>query len=117
MNAGDFRKRCIVAYATCERQYLWTVDLRRDASVADALEEAQREAQRELAAARQSSSSETPLIDPDKVPWATAAVGIFGEPCERTAIPLEGDRIEIYRVLPDPRARRRALVQRERKPR
>jgi putative ubiquitin-RnfH superfamily antitoxin RatB of RatAB toxin-antitoxin module len=92
------RKRCVVAYATRERQYLWAVDVAPDATIADAIE-----------AARQ-------LADQPDVPWETATVGIFGEPRERTDLPQEGDRIEIYRPLAsDPRDRRRERVQRQRK--
>lgn len=92
------RKRCVVAYATRERQYLWAVDVEPDATIADAIE-----------AARQ-------LADEPDVPWDTAPVGIFGEVRERSDRPAEGDRIEIYRPLAsDPRDRRRERVQRQRK--
>jgi uncharacterized protein len=92
------RKRCLVAYATRERQYLWAVDVDMDATIADAIE-----------AARQ-------LADEPDVPWDTAPVGIFGEVRERSDHPAEGDRIEIYRPLAsDPRDRRRERVQRQRK--
>ena len=92
------RKRCIVAYATRERQYLWAVDVPVDATIADVIE-----------AARQ-------LADEPDVPWDTAPVGIFGEARNRSDRPLEGDRVEIYRPLPsDPRDRRRAQVQKQRK--
>ncbi len=92
------RKRCVVAYATRERQYLWAVDVPIEATIDDVIE-----------AARQ-------LADEPDVPWATAAVGVFGELRERTDQPAEGDRVEIYRPLPsDPRDRRRDAVQRQRK--
>jgi hypothetical protein len=97
MIAGG-RKRCLVAYATRERQYLWAVDVDMDATIADAIE-----------AARQ-------LADEPDVPWDTAPVGIFGEVRERSDRPAEGDRIEIYRPLAsDPRDKRRERVQRQRK--
>jgi putative ubiquitin-RnfH superfamily antitoxin RatB of RatAB toxin-antitoxin module len=52
----------------------------------------------------------------DTVPWEEAPVGIFGERRERTDVPQDGDRIEIYRPLAsDPRQRRRERVQRQRK--
>jgi putative ubiquitin-RnfH superfamily antitoxin RatB of RatAB toxin-antitoxin module len=90
-------KRCLVAYATREHQHLWSVELPASASVADALEAAQR-----LAALEDLK---------EEIPWETAAVGIFGEPCARCALPADGDRIEIYRPLAgDPRERRRARV-------
>lgn len=97
---GPGRKRCVVAYATRERQFLWAVDVPTDATIADVLE-----------AARQ-------LADEPDVPWDTAAVGVFGEARERSDCPAEGDRVEIYRPLPsDPRDRRRESVQRQRKER
>jgi uncharacterized protein len=92
------RKRCMVAYATRERQYLWAVDVPSDATIADVIE-----------AARQ-------LADEPDVPWETAPVGIFGEVRERSTRPAEGDRVELYRPLPsDPRDRRRERVQKQRK--
>jgi putative ubiquitin-RnfH superfamily antitoxin RatB of RatAB toxin-antitoxin module len=95
---GQGNKRCVVAYATRERQYLWAVDVPPDATIADVVE-----------AARQ-------LADEPDVPWDTAPVGIFGEARERTEVPAEGDRVELYRPLEtDPRDRRRESVQRQRK--
>jgi len=92
------RKRCVVAYASRERQYLWAVDLEPDATIADAIQ-----------AARQVAD------DPD-VPWDTAPVGIFGSIRQRSDRPAEGDRVEIYRPLKDdPRERRREQVQRSRR--
>jgi putative ubiquitin-RnfH superfamily antitoxin RatB of RatAB toxin-antitoxin module len=83
-------KRCTVAFALPQRQWLWVVELPDDGNVADALALARAQA-----------------ADVD-VPW-DADVGIFGEPCERTAIPRDGDRIEIYRPLSsDPKESRRA---------
>jgi putative ubiquitin-RnfH superfamily antitoxin RatB of RatAB toxin-antitoxin module len=94
----DGRKRCVVAYVTRERQYLWAVDVPADATIADAIE-----------AARQ-------LADEPDVPWETAPVGIFGELRERSDRPVDGDRVELYRPLPsDPRDRRRESVQKQRK--
>ena len=82
-------KRCTVAYATAERQWLWVVTLPESATVGDALELARGEATG---------------ID---VPWS-ADVGIFGELCERDAVPRDGDRIELYRPLrADPKESRR----------
>ena len=93
-------KRCVVAYATRERQYLWAVDVPVAATIAEVIE-----------AARQ-------LADEPDVPWDTAPVGIFGEVCERSTVPAEGDRVEIYRPLQtDPRERRRENVRRQRKSR
>jgi len=92
------RKRCVVAYATRTRQYLWSVELPGQASIADA-----------LAAARAAA-------DPAAaIPWDSAPVGIFGEPRARTDNCADGDRIELYRPLRrDPRERRRERAQHER---
>ncbi|MFI4907420.1 MAG: RnfH family protein [Steroidobacterales bacterium] len=80
-----------MAYADSARQYLWPVVLSAEATIAEAIAAARRQAQ------------------DAEVPWDSAPVGIFGEPRSRTDVPGEGDRIELYRALPDdPRARRRA---------
>jgi putative ubiquitin-RnfH superfamily antitoxin RatB of RatAB toxin-antitoxin module len=85
-------KRCLVVFAVPARQWSWSVTLSDDADVAAA-----------LAAARAQAADES-------VPW-DADVGIFGEPCERDAVPRDGDRIEIYRPLrSDPKESRRARV-------
>ena len=82
-------KRCTVAFAIPERQWLWEVNLPESATVAEALEQARVQA-----------------IGVE-VPW-NADVGIFGELCDRTAVPRDGDRIEIYRPLKsDPKESRR----------
>ncbi len=83
-------KRCVVAFAGAARQFLWPVVLPADATIAEAIEAARRQA-RDTA-----------------VPWDSAPVGIFGEPRSRADLPADGDRIELYRPLADdPRARRR----------
>ena len=102
-------KRCVVAYATREHQYLWTVDLHEKATIADALIVA-----RGLAAATLTTAATRQELE--EVPWDTAPVGIFGEPRERQDVPTDGDRIEIYRpLLSDPRQRRREKVRRDRR--
>jgi len=102
-------KRCVVAYATHEHQYLWTVDLPPEATVADAL----KAARGLVAETRTTRGTRDELND---IPWETAPVGIFGVACNRQAIPADGDRIEIYRPLrSDPRDRRRERVRRERR--
>ena len=84
-------KHCVVAYADSARQYLWPVTLSAEATVAEAIAAARRQAQ-DL-----------------EIPWDGAPVGIFGEPCSRTDVPADGDRIVLYRALSDdPRVRRRA---------
>ncbi|MEJ1964780.1 MAG: RnfH family protein [Gammaproteobacteria bacterium] len=91
-------KRCVIAYATRDEQWLWEVDLPDGATVADALAQARTVANR------------------DDVPWDSAPLGIFGQPCNRTDVPGHGDRIEIYRPLAsDPRERRRQRVQSQRR--
>ncbi|HEY6515221.1 MAG TPA: RnfH family protein [Steroidobacteraceae bacterium] len=89
-------KHCVVAYADAARQYLWPVALPAEASIAAAIEAARRQA-------------------PDvAVPWDSAPVGIFGDPRTRADLPADGDRIELYRPLPDdPRQRRRAQMGRQ----
>ncbi len=100
-------KRCTVAYALPEAQWLWPLELPDNATVADALVAA-----RELAA-RSPASRE---IAAAAVPWDSATVGIFGVTCAREHVPGDGDRVEIYRALAaDPRVRRRERVARERK--
>jgi uncharacterized protein len=95
--------RCLVAYATRHRQYLWSVELPPRATIAAALAAAQRLAERESAGL-------------DASLWEAAPVGVFGEPRTRAALVEDGDRIELYRPLrADPRARRRARVQRQRR--
>ncbi|HVN46043.1 MAG TPA: RnfH family protein [Steroidobacteraceae bacterium] len=95
------RKRCTVAFATPARQYLWSVELPPDACIADALTAAREQVPEELAA---------------EVPWDSAPVGIFGELCARSDSCADGDRIELYRPLAsDPRERRRARVEHERR--
>ncbi len=84
-------KHCVVAYADRARQYLWPVALPAQATIAEAIDAARRQA---------------PHV---AVPWDSAPVGIFGEPRNRTDLPADGDRIELYRPLhDDPKARRRA---------
>jgi len=98
------RKHCLVAYATAQRHHPGAVPLAGGAAAGAPRAAARREAE--------ASGCEA------QVPWDRAPVGIFGEPCTRAAIPLEGDRIELYRPLEhDPRQSRRQRVQRARAPR
>ena len=88
-------KHCEVAYGDSARQYLWRVALPAEASIAEAIEAARRQA---------------PDVD---VPWDSAPVGIFGEARSRADLPADGDRIELYRPLrDDPRTRRRTQTMR-----
>jgi uncharacterized protein len=96
------RKRCVVAYAMRGRQYLWTVELPAEATIAAA-----------LAAARELAAGEPAGADAPQ--WDTAPVGVFGEPRRRDERCADGDRIEIYRPLRgDPRERRRERARHER---
>ena len=95
------RIRCTVAFATRERQYLWSVELPPAARIADALAAARALLPAEIAA---------------QVPWDSAPVGVFGEPRTRSDRCADGDRIELYRPLGrDPRERRRERVEHERR--
>ena len=107
---ADFgTKRCVVAYATRDHQYLWTVDLPDTATIADALNIA-----RGLAASTLTTRGTHEEIE--VVPWDTAPVGIYGHIRDRRDIPADGDRIELYRPLhSDPRERRRARVLKDRR--
>jgi putative ubiquitin-RnfH superfamily antitoxin RatB of RatAB toxin-antitoxin module len=99
MSAG--LKRCVVAYATRDEQWLWNVAVPADATVADV-----------LIAAREQAAPDVR----DRIPWDSAPLGIFGQPCARTDIPMEGDRVELYRPLAsDPKERRRQQVQSQRR--
>jgi uncharacterized protein len=100
--ASGSRKRCVVVYATRDRQYLWSVELPREATIAAALAAA-----RALAAGVPAGA--------DAPAWDTAPVGVFGELRGRGERCADGDRIEIYRPLRrDPRERRRERVQQAR---
>ena len=102
-------KRCVVAYATRDHQYLWTVDLPTEATVADAIKTAR-------GFARDTRTTRSIHGEIEQIPWETAPVGIFGEPCERQVVPDDGDRIEIYRPLhSDPKERRREQVRKDRR--
>jgi uncharacterized protein len=95
--AEPSRKRCTVAFATPERQFEWRVEIDAEADIACALE----------CARRQAAGIE--------VPWESCDVGIFGELTARTAVPRDGDRIEIYRPLVcDPKEARRERARRAR---
>jgi uncharacterized protein len=91
------RKRCLVAWAGADGQLLLEIEAAADATVAEL-----------IAAARERARD-------DSIPWEQASVGIFGEACPRTAVPRDGDRIELYRALiVDPKAARRMRARRPR---
>jgi uncharacterized protein len=86
-------KRCLVAVDTPQGPWLCPVELPDEATVDMALEQARR------------------LIPPEiahQVDWDGAPVGVWGEKRERSAVPREGERVDVYRPLvADPRQRRR----------
>lgn len=92
-------KRCTVVFALADAQWLWSLELPQEATVADALRAAR-------AAAGVAHEAGQAGID-----WDGAGVGIHGVVCGRDLQFADGDRIEIYRPLArDPRAARRTRV-------
>ena len=91
MQPGE-RKQCTVAIDAPAGPLLIGVELSLQATVADAV----LQARKALQAA-------------DGIDWDGGATGVWGQRCERSAVPRDGDRIELYRPLSaDPRAQRRA---------
>ncbi|HKT73786.1 MAG TPA: RnfH family protein [Steroidobacteraceae bacterium] len=91
-------KRCVVAFALRDRQYLWTVEIPSNGTIGDA-----------LTAARE-------IANLPEAPWDSAPVGVYGELRQRSERVADGDRVELYRPLSaDPRQRRRERVQVARK--
>lgn len=85
-------KRVIVIFALPGQQWSWPLELPDAATVGDALAQA-RAAAGDVA-----------------VPW-DGQVGIFGALCDRSAVPRDGDRVEVYRALKaDPKESRRERV-------
>lgn len=85
-----------VAYALPEEQFLFTEEVKKESTVGQAL-------------AASKLLAEFPNLNIDKV-------GIFGKLVSPETVLRAGDRIEVYRPLKaDPRDRRRAKVEQERK--
>lgn len=83
-------KRCSVACDTAAGVLLCELDLPDDATIAAALGAASR------------------VLGERAADWEHAATGIYGRVFPRTHVPMDGDRIELYRPLKlDPRAKRR----------
>lgn len=94
------RKRCLVACDSLQGLHCVEVELDPAATIADA-----------LAAAR----ARLPGVEAD---WEGGGTGIWGEARPREHCPAAGERVELYRPLPeDPRVRRRSSVQRARRAR
>ena len=91
------RKHCLVAVDCPSGPVLCLVSLPDDGTLAAALAQAR--------AQMLAGKSE------DSIDWDGAAAGVWGVRCERTIVPRDGDRIELYRPLAvDPRLRRRTRV-------
>jgi uncharacterized protein len=89
---------CLVACDTPQGVRLCALELPAGATVSEALRVAQ------------------PQLAAEAIDWEQARCGIWGRLCARSVALKDGDRIELYRELPqDPRQRRRARVQRERR--
>ena len=95
-------KRCLVAVDAARKPFLCELLLAADATIAVALAEAR---------SRLAADPQAGAVD-----WAGGAVGVWGVRCGRELVPRDGDRIELYRPLPDdPRQRRRQRVRKGRR--
>ena len=92
-------KRCRVAVDAPGGPLLIELDLPAAANIAEALAQARRLLQHPA----------TPATGADAaIDWDAGATGIWGQRRERTAVPRDGDRVELYRALAaDPRQQRR----------
>lgn len=91
------RKHCLVAIDAAAGPILLELELPNDATIADALLRA-RETLRSMVG----------------IEWEDGATGIWGQRRERSAVPRDGERIELYRALSaDPRAQRRARARKK----
>ena len=87
-------KRCLVAVDGPQGPLLFDLLLGAEATIAAALAEAR---------TRLGAGLPDGAID-----WEAGVVGVWGVRCGRDFVPGDGDRIELYRPLPDdPRHRRR----------
>ena len=90
--ADGEHKHCTVAIDAAAGPLLIGVELSLHATIADALLQASKMLEAE-----------------GGIDWDGGATGLWGQRCERSAVPRDGDRIELYRPLSaDPRAQRRA---------
>ncbi len=96
--ADSGSKRCLVAIDAAAGPLLVDLTLPAGATIADALAQARSALQSDHAAA-----AAVAAID-----WDAGATGIWGVRRERSTVPRDGERIELYRPLPaDPRQQRR----------
>ena len=94
-------KRCLVAVDGPQGPLLCELVLAAEATIAVALAEARTQ----LEPGPQAGCSAW-AID-----WEGSEVGLWGVRCGRQVVPRDGDRVELYRPLPDdPRQRRRQRV-------
>jgi putative ubiquitin-RnfH superfamily antitoxin RatB of RatAB toxin-antitoxin module len=92
------RKRCLVACDSRDGVHCVEIELDAAATIADALRAAR---------------ALLPAVEAD---WDRGSTGVWGEIRPLAWCPADGDRVELYRPLPqDPRARRRERVQRARR--
>jgi putative ubiquitin-RnfH superfamily antitoxin RatB of RatAB toxin-antitoxin module len=92
------RKHCTVAVDTEQGVRLCELELPATANVAEALRSARA------------------VLDDAEIDWDAPVVGLWGRRCALSEVPLDHDRIEIYRALTsEPRERRRLQVQRARR--
>jgi len=92
-------KRCLVAVDGPQGPLLWELVLDAEATIAVALA---------VARAQLEPGPQAGAID-----WEGSEVGLWGVRCGRQVVPRDGDRVELYRPLPDdPRQRRRQRARR-----
>ena len=92
--AEEPEKRCLVAVDTTRGPLLFRVALPAAGTIEAALAQARNQIGPEQTGA--------------PIDWDGAVTGIWGVRCERSAMPRDGDRIELYLPLAvDPRQRRR----------
>ena len=99
----DARKLCLLALDVPQGPILCQLSLPADATIAVALLQARHQLQ------------EKGIDAP--IDWDRAATGVWGVQRDRSTVPSDGDRIELYLPLPaDPRQRRRQRARATRRP-
>ena len=93
----DGQKHCLVAIDTPQGPWMCELLLPIGATVAIALEQARTQLESEQR--------------DHAINWEAAVTGLWGAACQRSVVPRDGDRIELYLPLTaDPRQRRRQRV-------